>query len=231
MFLVRKLSREKKHETLRDSFKTLAPRRQVARETKVLRQNDWVFPDVFQASKWCGFSQLRRHLEKPREKWWLQPLGKVFSDYLLLSQSFVNKRCGLKVHSTKKRNSKYFWERSVKHFESARGQTPWIPAFVDWYPSAPQFLLSHKFYETNFHGTLSFIKSREADPLIQLDPRRTCKELLTPPPPPVFSISIGQKFYFKKRKSLRSKLLASKQWGQISMAEMKQNHLQPHVTG
>lgn len=43
MFLVRTLSREKNTKHFSTLFKTLAPRRQVARETKVLRQNDLVF--------------------------------------------------------------------------------------------------------------------------------------------------------------------------------------------
>lgn len=51
-------------------FKTLAPRRQVARETKVLRQNDLVFSGCFSSEQMMCFSQLRRHPKKPREKWW-----------------------------------------------------------------------------------------------------------------------------------------------------------------
>lgn len=78
--------------------------------------------------------------------------------------------------------------------------------FVDWYPSSP-CLYSHKFYQLIqlWWHLLSFIKSREVNP-------------------------IRSKVYLQRTPhALRS----SKQWGQISMAEMKpkSTDTNPMLTG
>lgn len=231
MFLVHKLSKERRHETLLD-FVQNSGSPTTSSQGNESTPAEWLgFFRMFFKRANDVFFPVEKAPEKTSWKMMVKPLGKVFFWLFVVVPKFREQRCGLKVHSTKKRNSKYSWECSVKHFESARGQTPSIPAFVDWYPSSQQFLYSHKFYETNFQWHLEFHQISGGR---SVNPIRSKAYLQRTPhgPPHHFSQFLWVKSSISKREN-RSvpSFLASKQWGQISMAEMKQNHLQPHVSG
>ena len=163
------------------------------------------FPDVFISSKMMCFFPVEKAPEKNLVKMMVS-IGESFFWLVVVVRKFREQRSGLKVHSTKKKVFKVFLRMFCQTLLVCKRTNPCnsgvcrlIPIFPVSFES--QVLLNQFEWHLEFHQISG---GRSVNPIrskayLQRTPHH-------PLPPPVFSIPMGQKFYFKKIKSLRSKL-------------------------